>query len=152
MKDSQKTAPDLGKMLNRLLRGEIPPPPIAQLIGFTLTSIESRKVTVEFEASERHANPMGTLHGGVLCDVADAAMGMAYASTLAEGESFTTLELKINFLKPIWRARLQATGRVVKKGQTIGLVECDVLDEQEQLVARATSTCMTLHDELARGR
>jgi uncharacterized protein (TIGR00369 family) len=79
-------------------------------------------------------------------------MGMAYASTLAEGESFTTLELKINFLKPVWRAKLQATGRVVKKGQTIGLVECDVVDEQGQLVARVTSTCMTLHDERARGR
>lgn len=138
--------------LNKLLRGELAPPPIAQLIGFTLTSVEPGTVTMEFEATERHANPMGTLHGGVLCDVADAAMGMAYASTLADGESFTTLELKINFLKPIWRARLQAIGRVVKKGRTVGLVECDVLDEQGQLVARATSTCMTLQDEQARGR
>ncbi|MFQ5771237.1 MAG: PaaI family thioesterase, partial [bacterium] len=51
---------------------------------------------------KQHANPMGTLHGGVLCDIADAAMGMAYASTLEQGESFTTLELKINFLKPVW--------------------------------------------------
>ncbi len=143
---------NLSDSLNLLLRGEIPPPPIAQLIGFTLTSIEPGMATVEFQASERHANPMGTLHGGVLCDVADAAMGMAYASTLAEDESFTTLELKINFLKPIWRAKLQAIGRVVKKGRTVGLVECDVLDEQQQLVARATSTCMTLHDEQARGR
>lgn len=138
--------------LNRLVRGEVPPPPIAQLIGFTVTAIEPGQATVEFLASERHANPMGTLHGGVLCDVADAAMGMAYASTLADGESFTTLELKINFLKPIWRAKLQAVGRVVKKGRTIGLVECDVLDEQQQLVARATSTCMTLQAEQARGR
>lgn len=152
MPDSQKNNSNLSLMLSRLLRGEIPPPPIAQLIGFTLTAIEPGKATVEFQASKRHANPMGTLHGGVLCDVADAAMGMAYASTLAEGESFTTLELKINFLKPVWRARLQATGRVVKKGQTIGLVECDLVDEQGQLVARATSTCMTLHDDQARGR
>jgi acyl-coenzyme A thioesterase PaaI-like protein len=73
---------NLSDSLNLLLRGEIPPPPIAQLIGFTLTSIEPGMATVEFQASERHANPMGTLHGGVLCDVADAAMGMAYASTL----------------------------------------------------------------------
>ena len=138
--------------LTRLMRGEIAPPPIAQLIGFTLTSIEPGQATVSFEAGERHTNPMGTLHGGVLCDVADAAMGMAYASTLADGESFTTLELKINFLKPVWRARLQATGRVVKKGRTIGLVECDVLDEQQQLVARASSTCMTLRNDQASGR
>ena len=138
--------------LTRLLRGEIAPPPIAQLIGFTLTAIEPGRATVSFEAGERHANPMGTLHGGVLCDVADAAMGMAYASTLADGESFTTLELKINFLKPVWRARLQAIGQVVKKGRTIGLVECDVLDEQQQLVARASSTCMTLRSDQASGR
>ena len=101
---------------------------------------------------QRHANPMGTLHGGVLCDIADAAMGMAYASTLEEGETFTMLELKINFLKPVWNARLQAAAKVIKGGRTIGLVECDVTDDKQELVARATSTCMTLRGEKARGR
>ncbi len=95
---------------------------------------------------------MGTLHGGILCDIADAAMGIAYASDLNEGESFTTLELKINFLKPIWNARLRATGRVVKQGRTVGMVECDVTDEKRTLVARATSTCMTLRGAQADGR
>lgn len=71
-------------------------------------------------------------------------MGVAYASTLKEGESFTTLELKINFLKPVWNARLRAEGRVVKRGKTVGLVECDVVDESGSLVARASSTCLTL--------
>src|SRR5712691_647053 len=131
-------------LIQQIWRGELPPPPVATLLGFTLTAIQPGQAVVEFEATARHANPMGTLHGGVLCDVADAAMGMAYASTLEAGESFTTLELKINFLKPIWRARLHAIGRVVKKGRTIGLVECDMRDEQGELVARATSTCMTL--------
>ena len=67
-------------------------------------------------AGRQHANPMGTLHGGVLCDVADAAMGIAYASTLAEGETFATLELKINFLKPVWTAKLlqEFTGAKLK--------------------------------------
>ena len=60
--------------------------------------------------------------------------------------------MKINFLKPIWKARLKVVGRVVKKGQTIGLVECDVSDEQQPLVARATSTCRTLRGEKAKGR
>jgi uncharacterized protein (TIGR00369 family) len=63
---------------------------------------------------------MGTLRGGILCDIADAAMGMAYASNLKEGESFTTLELEINFLKPVWNAPLIATARVVKQGRTVG--------------------------------
>ena len=127
-------------------------PPIAELIGFDAVTIEPGHVVIEFEATSRHANPMGTLHGGVLCDVADAAMGMAYASTLEEGESFTTLELKINFLKPIWKAKLRAIGTVVRAGRTISLIECDVLDEQNKLVARASSTCMTLRDEQAKNR
>ena len=79
-------------------------------------------------------------------------MGMAYASNLNEGESFTTLELKINFLRPVWKARLLATGRVVKQGRTVGLVECDITDERGTLVARATSTCLTLRGQQAQGR
>ncbi len=107
---------------------------------------------VTLDAGPRHANPMGTLHGGVLCDIADAAMGMAYAAGLDEGETFTTLELKINFLKPVRTGRLIATGRLVKGGRTVGLLECDVVDEKDRLVARASSTCMTLRGEQAEGR
>src|SRR4030088_2366462 len=139
-------------MIHKVLRREVAPPPVAALIGFTLTSVEPGRAVIELEATERHANPMGTLHGGVLCDIADAAMGMAYASTLDEGETFTTLELKINFLKPVWTGRLVATGRVVKGGHTVGLVECDVHDDKDRLVARASSTCMTLRGEQAVGR
>jgi len=145
----------MNSMLDRIerqLRGELPPPPVAELLGFKLVSAQPGEAVVELEASAKHANPMGTLHGGVLCDIADAAMGIAYAATLEEGESFTTLELKINFLKPVWRAKLRAVGRVVKKGRTVGLTECDVLDQNEQLVARASSTCLTLRGEQAQGR
>jgi uncharacterized protein (TIGR00369 family) len=95
---------------------------------------------------------MGTLHGGVLCDIADAAMGLAYAATLDAGERFATLELKMNFLKPVRSDKLTATGRVVKGGRTVGLVECDVVDDTDRLVARANSTCMTLRGEQAEGR
>jgi len=133
-------------------RGDAAPPPIADLIGFTLTEIEPGRAVVAFDAGPRHANPMGTLHGGVLCDVADAAMGMAYAASLDDGETFTTLELKINFLKPVRTGRLIATGRLVKGGRTVGLVECDVVDDKDRLVARASSTCMTLRGEQAVGR
>ena len=135
-----------------ILRGEASPPPIAALLGFTLTSVGDGEATIELKVDERLANPMGTLHGGVLCDIADAAMGTALASTLGEGETFTTLELKINFLKPVWSGTLQARGRVVKAGRTVGLVECDVLDAQDRLVARASSTCMTLRGAQAEGR
>jgi uncharacterized protein (TIGR00369 family) len=138
--------------LQAQIRGELPAPPIAKLIGFKLAAVSPGSATVTFEAGPQHANPMGTLHGGVLCDVADAAMGIAYASNLGEGESFTTLELKISFLKPVWNARLTAEGRVLKQGRTTGLVECRVMDEKGSLVAHATSTCMTLRGAAAQGR
>jgi uncharacterized protein (TIGR00369 family) len=95
---------------------------------------------------------MGTLHGGVLCDIADAAMGIAYASTLEDGESFTTLELKINFLRPVWKEKLRAVGKVVKRGKVVGMVECDVTNSGGALVARSSSTCMVLRGDMARGR
>ena len=126
--------------------------PVGKLIGFRPVSVEAGTAVFELEAGPQHANPMGTLHGGVLCDVADAAMGVAYASTLADGESFTTLELKINFLRPFRTGTLIATGRVVKTGRTIGLAECDVTDSDGRLIARAMSTCMTLRGESSEGR
>ena len=124
---NERASLNLPNQIQMMLDGSVPPPPIANLIGFELVSISSGKAVVEFEAGERHANPMGTLHGGVLCDISDAAMGMAYASTLNEGESFTTLELKINFVKPIWKAKLRAEGSVVNRGRTVGLVMCRCL-------------------------
>ncbi len=71
--------------------------PVARLIGFEVKDIAEGRATVVLAAGPQHANPMGTLHGGILCDIADAAMGIAFASTLAPDESFTTVELKINF-------------------------------------------------------
>ena len=138
--------------LRMVQRGELPPPAVARLIGFTLAAVERGRAVVELDAGPQHANPMGTVHGGVLCDIADAAMGIAYASGLDDGETFTTLELKINFLKPVRAGQLVATARVVKSGHTIGLVECDVTDDKDRLVARASSTCMTLRGEQAAGR
>src|SRR5581483_8811145 len=89
-------------------RGEVPPPPIALLVGFVPKLVEPGHVIMELQAHERHHNPMGTVHGGIYCDVADAAMGYAYASTLGEGETFTTIELKINFLRPVRKDTLTA--------------------------------------------
>ena len=146
-------AGSLAELARAVLEGTAAPPPIAKLIGFRPVAMESGRAVFELDTDlARHANPMGTLHGGVLCDLADAAMGFAYASTLAQGESFTTLELKINFLRPVWQTRLVATGHVVQRGQTVGMVECDVTDDGGRLVARASSTCMTLRGDAALGR
>jgi uncharacterized protein (TIGR00369 family) len=117
-----------------------------------ILSQEGGRAVVEMEATERHANPMGTLHGGILCDLADAVMGVAFASTLAAEESFTTLELKVNFLRPFWMGLLTAEAEVISRGRTIGLIHCKVTDEKKRLIASATSTCMVLAGESAKNR
>lgn len=127
-------------------------PPIAQLLGMRPVAFDEGSAVLELDAGSRHANPMGTLHGGVLCDLADLAMGVACYSTLASSESFTTLELKINFLKPIWTGLLTARAQVKKGGRTTALLECEIRDDKGSLVAFATSTCMILRGEAARGR
>jgi acyl-coenzyme A thioesterase PaaI-like protein len=81
------------QLVQRVLRGELPGPPIAQLIGFTLAEVGLGRAVTALVAERRHANPMGSLHGGIICDVADAAMGIAMSTTLEDDESFTTIDL-----------------------------------------------------------
>src|SRR5229473_4774969 len=121
----------------KVMRGELPPPPIARLLELVAKSIEPGHAVFEMEADERHHNSMGTLHGGVYCDLADAAMGYAYAATLGEGETFTTVELKINFFRPVRKGKLTAEASVLRAGSKLGYVECDVKDGEGKLVARA---------------
>jgi uncharacterized protein (TIGR00369 family) len=135
------------ELAQKMLRGEEPPPPIGRLLGFALKAIEPGRAVFEMAIDERHHNPMGTLHGGVYCDLADAAMGFAYAATLQDGESFTTIELKINFLRAVRNSTLTAEAQVVKAGSTLGYIECAVTDAQGRLVAKAASTCMKLKKE-----
>ena len=143
---------------------EIPPPadfreraktndvPVARLIGFEAKDISAGRATVVLAAGPQHANPMGTLHGGILCDIADAAMGIAFASTLALEESFTTVELKINFFRPVWNDRLRAIAKPVHLGKTVSRYVCEILNSDGKLVAQVTSTLMTLRGEKASGR
>jgi uncharacterized protein (TIGR00369 family) len=124
--------------------------PIGQLIGFRVDEVTTGRAVASLRSGPQHAYPMGTLHGGVLCDLADAAMGMAFVSTLASDESFTTITLSISFFRPIWEAELRAEARVVNRGETLGYIECDVLDQRDRLVARSTSTCFVLRGDQAR--
>jgi len=140
-------------LMHKMISGEIPAPTVAQTVGFTVVEVRADFAAFEMDATpQRHANPMGTIHGGILCDLADAAMGVAWASELLQGESFTTLELKINFLKPVWETKLRAEANVVKRGKTVGLVTCDVRDAKGDLVAHVTCTQMTLRGDQAKGR
>lgn len=138
--------------IQAMIEGRQPHPPVARLVGFRILEVADGRSRLTLDVDERHANPMGTMHGGIVCDLADAAMGLAYASLLGDDESFTTLELKANFLRPVWRASLVARGRVIKAGKSIGVVEATVEDESGNLVAHVTSTCMTLREGQAKGR
>jgi uncharacterized protein (TIGR00369 family) len=138
--------------LQAAARGEGMVPPIATLIGFELLTVELGHAVFQLDAGPRHANPMGTMHGGIFCDLGDAAMGMAMATTLEDDESFTTLDLNAKYFKPIWTARLHASARVMKRTRSLGLIECDIVDEKETLVAKLFSTCMVLRGGEAKGR
>src|SRR6266480_6404944 len=108
--------------------GEVPaqgsrfiyPPAIARTLGFRLMEVGPGTATMELMAdTELHANPMGTIHGGVLCDIADAAIGTAHATSLEEGESFTSLDLQINFFRPVLNGRIRAVAKPVNVGRQI---------------------------------
>jgi acyl-coenzyme A thioesterase PaaI-like protein len=104
--------PKLLDLIQAMLKGDAPLPPIAQLIGFKLTSVTCGQAVIEFQAGEQHANPMGILHGGVFCDIADAAMGIAYASTGRRNSRNSGIEDQFS------QAYLAS---VVHKGHTVGL-------------------------------
>jgi uncharacterized protein (TIGR00369 family) len=129
------------------------PPAIAKTLGFKLIEVGPGTATMEIVAdTEKHANPMGTIHGGVFCDIADAAIGTAHATTLDEGESFTSLDLQINFFRPVWNGRVRAVAKAVNVGRKISRYVCDILRDDDKLVAQVTSTVMTLKGDEAFGR
>ncbi len=132
--------------LHKIISGEEQGALVAELIGMRMVAAEVGRVTFELDVGPQHSSPPGTLHGGILCDLADAAMGCANLSRLEPDEMFTTVELKINFLKPVWEGRLTAVGEVIKAGRTLALIDCRVTDDEGSLVAYATSTCMTLRE------
>jgi len=129
------------------------PPTIAKTLGFRLIDVGPGTATMELMAdTEIHANPMGTIHGGVLCDIADAAIGTAHATRLEEDESFTSIDLQINFFRPVWNGRIRAVAKPVNVGRQISRYVCDILRDDDKLVAQVSSTVMTLRGDQASGR
>lgn len=123
--------------------------PVCRTLGIRLEAVEAGFARCSLEAAERHFNGFGTVHGGVLCDLADMAMGTAFMTTILPGQALATIELKINYLRPARSEALVAEAKVVHRGRTTGLVECSVTNAAGKLVARATSTCMVVVDERA---
>lgn len=102
--------------------------------------------------TERFGNPRGTLHGGTLCELADAAIATAHSTPMVEGETFTSVELNINFVRPVWRDTPHATARPFHSGRTIACYQCEITRGDGKVVAQGTSTVMTLRGEQAKGR
>jgi len=113
-----------------------------ETLGARIAEAEPGRVVVELIAGPRHRHGGGVVQGGVITQIADAAMGMSLATLQEDGTWNTTVELKINFIRPAIEGRLRAVGRVIEMRQTLLFSEADVFDEQDRLVARASSTCM----------
>jgi uncharacterized protein (TIGR00369 family) len=130
--------------LRAMAQGELPPPPIMETLGFTGFHPEPGRVVVEMPAAEFHYNPLGSVHGGVISTLLDTATGCAVQSTLAVGESYTSLDLTVKFLRPVTveSGLLTCAGDVIQRGRRTALARAQLTDGRGRLVAHATSSCM----------
>ena len=133
--------------LRAIRRGELPEPPIMSLLNFEIGEIEEGRVTFKFTPAEYHYNPIGSVHGGVMSTVCDSAMGCAVHTTLEAGVGYTTLELKVNFLRPAFphEGEVLARAKVIHQGRTIAIIQTEVRSE-DKLVALANETLLILPD------
>lgn len=130
--------------LRALKDGRFPAPPITQTLGFTLAEVDPGRVVFSGEPQMRHYNPIGSVHGGFAMTLLDSALACAIHSTLAKGEIYTTLEIKVNLVRPLTTQTgiVRAEGRIVHRGRTVGTAEGDLKDAAGKLYAHATTTCM----------
>src|ERR1700686_323256 len=138
-------------LLEAALRGAAPPPPYLRLLNMRFVAVAHGSATFEMPATSELYNPHNAVHGGAITSLADSAMGFAVFSTLGAGETFTTAELHVNFLKAATAdsGMLRSIGRVVQRGQQVAVAEADVLDQQNQLIARAGPTNIILQRRAA---
>jgi len=135
------------ELLQEMAAGRLPAPPIAQTMGFTGVSFEEGKAVFEGEAGEFLYNPIGVVHGGFAMTLLDSCMSVAVHTTLGVGERYTTLEAKINFVRPITleTGRVRAEGVVIHRGSTIATAEGKVTAVSTgKLLAHGTTTCLII--------
>ena len=130
--------------LKAIIGGSVPNPPISELMGFHLVEAEQGRAVFEGAPEFRHYNPIGTVHGGFAATLLDSALGCAIFSTLQKGDTWTTLELKLNFVRGLSKETgpVRAEGRIVHRGRTVATSEGDLKDSAGKLYAHATTTCM----------
>jgi uncharacterized protein (TIGR00369 family) len=127
-----------------LLTGQFPAPPMTRTLGFTLTEADTGRAVFTGEPQSRHYNPIGSVHGGFAMTLLDSALGCAIHTTLGKGETYTTLEIKVNLVRPLTKetGQVRAEGRVIHRGRTVATSEGDIRDSGGKLYAHATTTCM----------
>ena len=134
--------------LRAIMRGELPGAPLAHLMDFRFAEVEEGRVVFECVPAEYHYNPIGTVHGGLACALFDSAMGCAVHTELPAGVGYTTVELKVNFLRPITSetGRLRCVGTTIHVGGRVATAEARLTDEGGKLYGHATTTCMIFRE------
>lgn len=132
--------------LQKLIRGELPPPPIAVLLNFRLDEIAEGRAVFVCDPAEYHYNPIGLVHGGLAATLLDSAMGCAVHSVLPAGVAYTTLEIKVNYLRPLLpdRGRVTCEGRLIHRGSRTATADGRLTDAEGRLYAHATTTCLLM--------
>jgi uncharacterized protein (TIGR00369 family) len=131
-------------LMRGLRDGTIPPPPSAALIGFSVTEVEAGRVVMRLTPAEYHYNPIGTMHGGILATLLDSVMGCAVHTTLPKGRAYTSLEIKVNYVRAVTNdsGDLSAEGKIVHGGSRSAVAEAKVVDAKGRLCATASTTCL----------
>jgi uncharacterized protein (TIGR00369 family) len=141
-------APELSgrDYLNAMLEGRLPGPPIAQTLGFTLTQVGDGEVWFGCEPHESHYNPIGLVHGGLVCTLLDSALGCAVHTQLPAGTGYASIEIKVSYLRALslQSGPLVAHGWVTKPGRRVAFADADVRDATGQVVATASGSCLIM--------
>ena len=130
-------------LLQRIIDGKYPAPPISFQLNFTLTEVSEGRAVFRGVPSERHLNPLGGVHGGWAATLLDSALACAVQTLLGKGEAYTTAEFKVNFTRPITpkTGEVVCEGKIVHKGRTLAVSEATLKDVQGKLLAFGTETC-----------
>lgn len=159
MDNPDRPLPVLDALRLHLQGLDMPPTPmryptaISQLLKFRIVDVGPAMAVLELDADAvLHGNQQGTVHGGLLCELADAAIGTAHSTLMTEDESFTSIDLKATFLRPVWQSTLRAHAHAAHRGNTISHYVCDITRDDGKPVATVSSAVMTLRGPRAQGR
>ena len=132
--------------IRAVLEGTLPPAPIAELFGFRIVAADVGEVTFTCTPDESAYNPIGTVHGGLVCTLLDSVLGCAVQTTLPQGTGYTSIEIKVNYLRAVHGdgGELTAHGWVTKPGRRVAFVDGDVRDAAGKVVATATGSCLII--------